>query len=94
VSRGYGKLQRRILKLLEQHPGFWARDLLPSEPTRSQRSALSRALASLHDDGKIKIAAWLAGRHPSAGKSIVYRVDGVPPRATEIPRLFEHNVNV
>jgi hypothetical protein len=87
MSRCAGKLQRRILALLEQHPGFWARDVLPISPTRAQRAALSRAIAKLHDDGKIKIAIWLAGRHASGVKSIIYRADGAPPRATEIPRV-------
>jgi hypothetical protein len=88
MSRGYGKLQRKILATLEQHQAFFARDLLPLEPTRAQQQALQRAICTLHDADKIQLARWLAGRrHPSGGLIVIYRQGTLAPPPHEIARL-------
>jgi hypothetical protein len=102
MSRGPGVWQRAILVTLEQHRAFFARDLLPLEPTRAQQAALQRAVCTLHDKGKIGIGRW-HGHHP-AGCIVIYRLDGEPvpasvdhgegqaklaPRSEEIARLVD-----
>jgi hypothetical protein len=87
MSRGPGKWQRTILAALERHPAFFARDLLPLEPTRAQQAALQRAIVTLHDAQKIAIARWWAGRHSSGGRIVVYRHGTRAPPPSEIARL-------
>jgi len=86
MSRGYGKLQRAIMQTLEQHSAFFARDLLPLEPTRAQQAALHRAVVSLHDGGKIGIGRWY-GRNPAGGRIVIFRQGTLAPPASEIARI-------
>jgi hypothetical protein len=74
VSRGYGKLQWRVLYILSEHehaaaPAVrWAgldtltlaQRVLRREPMRSELVSIRRALATLMRDGKVN---HLAGRH-------------------------------
>jgi hypothetical protein len=86
MSRGFGKLQRVIMQALEQHVAFFARDLLPLEPTRAQQQALQRAICTLHDNGKIAIGRWY-GRHPSGGHVVIYRYGTLAPPPSAIVRI-------
>jgi hypothetical protein len=84
--RGPGRWQRQILAVLDQHPAFFARDLLGIAPTRSEQQALQRAICTLHDHGKIGLARWW-GRNPAGGRIVVYRSDMLAPPPNEIARL-------
>jgi hypothetical protein len=74
MSRGPGKLQRQILTLLEQHPAFYERDLLGLAPSRSEQSALGRAIRELYDAGKIGIARCL-GRNAAGARIVIFRIE-------------------
>ena len=78
----------RLAELLDQHPGFFARDLLPSEPTHAQRVALHRAMCTLQAQREIAVARWL-GRHPSGGKLVIFRYGERAPHPNAIARI-EH----
>jgi hypothetical protein len=86
MSRGPGRLQREILATLEKHPAFFARDLLPLEPTRAEQQALQRAICTLHDNGKIAIGRWW-GRNPAGGRIVIFRYGTLAPPASEIARI-------
>jgi hypothetical protein len=86
MSKGPGVWQRRILSVLDQHQAFFARDLLPLEPTPAQQRSLQRAVCALHDGGKIALARW-HGRNPSGGRIVIYRVGILAPPADQIVRL-------
>jgi hypothetical protein len=91
MSRGFGKLQCKILATLEQHPAFFARDLLGLEPTRAQQQALQRAICTLHDANKIAIARWW-GRNPAGGRIVIYRYGTLAPPPSAIVRIV-HQYN-
>jgi hypothetical protein len=93
MSRGFGRWQREILATLECHRAFFARDLLPLEPTRAEQAALGRAIRELHDHHKIAIARWW-GRNPAGGRIVIYRAGTRAPPPHEIARLaFDKNVH-
>lgn len=86
MSRGPGKWQRQILAVLEQHQAFFPNDLLGLEPSRSDQSALGRAVRELHDARKIGLARWL-GRNPAGSKLVIFRADEFAPHPSKIARI-------
>jgi hypothetical protein len=87
VSRiGTGCWQRQILTLLEEHVAFFPIDLLGLRSTPSERAALRRAVRELHAARKIGLARW-CGRHPSGGRTVVFRAETLAPHPSEIVRL-------
>lgn len=55
MSKGPGKWQRLILRALAEHGAFYARRLLPEQPTAAQRAALSRAMRCLEREQRIEV---------------------------------------
>jgi hypothetical protein len=86
MSRGPGRWQSKILATLERHSAFYERDLLGIKPSRSEQSALGRAIRELHDAHKIGLARWW-GRNPAGGRLVIYRVDTLAPHPSKIARL-------
>jgi hypothetical protein len=68
MSRGPGKLQRRILAALERHQAFYARDLLPLEPTRAAYHLVS--------SGSLGSVRKIGGRYWASRAKLIKEISG------------------
>ena len=85
MSRGPGKWQRGILAALRHHPAVYVSDLLPSDRTKAEYSAVHRAAYTLAANGKVQL--WRPGCYAGAEPKIIVARLGMNVVRERVPRL-------
>lgn len=77
MSKGFGVWQQRIMLELEHKEYVYSAALLPSNYTKADQNALSRAAKILADAGEIEIVRYMAGNR----RTLLCRPGCIPPHS-------------